>query len=112
MNDSWHSVSVILEHLHPDEDERPFNPSASSHETPMEVDHEVDVPPPASLVDVGSRAPMCKELLLKDWIVHRDRPRLIEMDQMLVTHFITILESTPKLFLERHRGNCRSRVSS
>ena len=37
------------------------------------------------MVDVGSRAPMCKELLLKDWIVHRDRPRPIEMDQMLDT---------------------------
>ena len=45
MKDSWHSVLGILEHLHPDKDERPFNPS--SHETPMEVDREVDVPPPA-----------------------------------------------------------------
>ena len=34
VTDSWHSVLGILEHLHPDEDERPFNPSASSHETP------------------------------------------------------------------------------
>ena len=51
------------------------------------------------MVDVGSRAPMvtvieetrkrstrinqtkeCKELLLKDWFVHRGRPRLIRMD--------------------------------
>ena len=45
--DSWHSVLGILGHVHPDEDERPFNPSASSHETPMEVDRGVDVPPPA-----------------------------------------------------------------
>ena len=46
----------ILEHLNPDEDERPPTPSASSHETPIdmentmsevEVDREVDVPPPA-----------------------------------------------------------------
>ena len=44
VKDSWHS---FLEHLHPDKDERPFNPSASGHETPMEVDREVDVPPPA-----------------------------------------------------------------
>ena len=53
----------------------------------------------SSLVDVGSRAPMitvfeetrerstrnnqtseCKESLLKDWFVHRGRPRLIRMD--------------------------------
>ena len=47
VKDSWHSVLGILEHLHPDEGERPFNPSASSHETPMEVDREGDVPPPA-----------------------------------------------------------------
>ena len=52
------------------------------------------------MVDVGSRAPMitvfeetrersnrnnqtaeCKESLLKDWFVHRGRPRLIRMDQ-------------------------------
>ena len=48
----------ILELLHPGEDERPSIPSASSHETPferenttseMEVDREVDVPPPALL---------------------------------------------------------------
>ena len=51
------------------------------------------------MVDVGSRAPMvtvfeetrersnrnnqtaeCKESLLKDWFVHRGRPRLIRMD--------------------------------
>ena len=49
VNDSWHSVSGILEYLHPDEDERPFNLSASSHETPIKIDHEVDVPPPALL---------------------------------------------------------------
>ena len=47
VKDSWHSVLSILEHWHLDEDERPFNPSASSHETMMEVDREVDVPPPA-----------------------------------------------------------------
>ena len=39
VKNSWHSVLGILEHLHPDEDERPKNPSA--------VDREVDVPPQA-----------------------------------------------------------------
>ena len=85
------------------------------------------------MVDVGSRAPMitvfegtrerstrnnqtseCKGSLLKDWFVHRGRPRLIRMGPdgcYISTHFITILESTPRSFLERHRGNCRSRVS-
>ena len=56
VRDSWHSVLGILEHLHPDEDERPPIPSSSSHESPiementtseMEVDRDVGVPPPA-----------------------------------------------------------------
>ena len=56
VRDSWHSVLGILEHLHPDEDERPPIPSSSSHESPiemgnttseMEVDRDVAVPPPA-----------------------------------------------------------------
>ena len=56
MKDSWHCVLGDLEHLHSNDDERPLIPSASSHETPiementtseMEVDREVNAPPPA-----------------------------------------------------------------
>ena len=56
MKDSWHSAWGILEHLHPVDDERPLRSSPSSRETPiemesapseMEVDREVDMPPPA-----------------------------------------------------------------
>ena len=73
VKDSWHAVLGILDHLHPDEDERPSNPSASSHETPMEVDREVDVPPPALpptalpppaplVVDAGPNSSVRKEI--------------------------------------------------
>ena len=82
MKNSWHSVLGILEHLHPDEDERPFNPSASSHETPMEVDREVDVPllalppsalpPPAPLFDAGP------DLLLSDTSLPRTKTFLVQ----------------------------------
>ena len=84
--DSWHSVFGSLEHLHPDEDERPPIPSASSHETPferenttseMKVDREVDVPPPALpppalpppaplVVDAGPNSSERKEIT--DWL--------------------------------------------
>ena len=68
VKDSWHSVLGLLEHLHLDEDERPFNPSASSHETPMEVDVLPPVlppsalPPPAPLVDAGPNSSERKEI--------------------------------------------------
>ena len=48
VKDSWHSVLGILEHLHPDEDERTPILSASSHETPMEVGRVVDASPNSS----------------------------------------------------------------
>ena len=91
------------------------------------------------MVDVGSRAPMvtvfeetrerstrnnqtkeCQESMLKDWFVHRERPRLIRMDpdgcymsnEMLDTLRHDLGESTPRSFLERHRGDCPSQVSS
>ena len=81
------------------------------------------------MVDVGSRAPMitvfeetrerssrsnqtleCKESLLKDWFVHRGRPRLIRMDPSGC--YMSNEASTPRSFLERHRVNCRLPVSS
>ena len=46
VKDRW-QFWAFWELLHPDEDERTPIPSASSHEPPMEVDREVDVPPPA-----------------------------------------------------------------
>ena len=101
MKDSWHSVWGILEHLHPDEDERPFNPSASSHETPMEVDREVDVPPPAlppsalpppaPLVDAGPNSSERKEITnwsqkIHQQIGHRDNRTLVRLLKQRVTH--------------------------
>ena len=53
----------ILEHLHPDDDERPLDPSASSWETPIvleaapsevDIDREADMPPPAPLAGEAS----------------------------------------------------------
>ena len=84
VKDSWHSVLGILEHLHPDEDERPSIPFASSDDTPfekenktseMEVDREVDVPPQAlpppalpppaqPVVDAGPNSSERKEIAI------------------------------------------------
>ena len=101
VKDSWHSVLGIVEHLHPDDDERPFNPSASSHETPMEVDHEVDVPPPAllpsalpppaPLVDAGPNSSERKEITnwlqkIHQQIGHRDNRTLVRLLKQRGTH--------------------------
>ena len=190
VKDSWNSALGLLEQLHPDDDERPFDPSASSGENPagldaapseMDIDRDVDMPPPEPpvveasptvserkeitsyenvpgaileidgmhwqhpvtgrharcqfMVDVGSRSPVvtvfeetrersnrnnqtteCKESLLKDWFVHRGRPRLIRMDPdgcYMSNEMLNTLRthSALKSYLEKHRGSCLSLVS-
>ena len=104
MRDSWHSVWGILEHLHPDDDERPPIPSASSHETPiementtseMEVDREVGVPPPAlppvtpRVVDASpnsSRNEITNRLPKIHQIGHRDNRTLVRLLKQRGTH--------------------------
>ena len=90
VRDSWHSVLGILEHLHPDENERTPIPFASSHETPMEVGREVDVPPPALLpsaplvVDASPNSSEQKEITnwlqkIHQQIGHRDNRTLVRL---------------------------------
>ena len=101
VKDRWVSVLGILEHLHPNEDERPLNPSASSHEAPMEVDREVDVPPPAlppsalpptaPLVDAGPNSSERKEITnwlqkIHQQIGHRDNRTLVRLLKQRGTH--------------------------
>ena len=109
VKDSWHSVSGIPEHFHPDEDERPFNPSASSHETPMEVDREVDVPPPslppaalpppAPLVDASPNSSERKEITnwlqkIHQQIGHRDNRTLVRLLKQRGTHPLVLKMAT------------------
>ena len=81
------------------------------------------------MVDIGPRGPMvivfqetrerstrnnqtseCKESLLKDWFVHRGRPRLIRMDPDVCYMSNEMLDT---LYHDLgHRGDCLSRVSS
>ena len=78
VKDSWHSVLGILEHLHPDEDERPFNPSASSHETPPALPPSA-LPPPAPLVDADPNSSERKEITNWLQIGHRDNRTLVRL---------------------------------
>ena len=87
-------------------------------------------------VNVSSRAPMvtvceetreqstrnsntteCKDSHLKDWRVHRGRPRLLEWIQTVAVRALTCstlcattVESTLRSSLEKHRGGCPSQV--
>ena len=104
MKDSWHSVLGILEHVHPDENERPSIPPASCRETPferenttseMDVDREVDVPPPAlpppalpppapPVVDAGPNSSEREEITnwlqkIHQQIGHRDNRTLVRL---------------------------------
>ena len=87
--------------MHLDEDERTPIPSASSHETPMEVDREVDVPPPAlppsalsppaPLVDAGPNSSERKEITnwsqkIHQQIGHRDNRTLVRLLKQRGTH--------------------------
>ena len=99
--DCWQFVVGILEHLHPDDDERPHDPSASSWDTPielnaaqpdMEIDHEDEAASPAPLV-VEASPTAFERRDITNWlqnvhrqIGHRDNRTLVRFLKQRGTH--------------------------
>ena len=98
---SWNSALGILEQLHPDDDERPFDPSASSGENPagldaapsdMDIVRDVDMPPPEPpVVEASPTASERKEITnwlrkIHQQIGHRDNRTLVILLKQRGTH--------------------------
>ena len=113
--DSWHSALGILQHLHPDNDERPRDPSASSWDRPigldaaqsvMEIDHVVEAAP--SVPPVVEASPTASERRgITNWLLkihrqirHRDNRKLVRLLKQRGTH--------PWLLKMAHEHRCSS----
>ena len=101
VRDSWNSALGILEQLHSDDDERPFDPSASSWENPagldaapseMDIDRDVDMPssePP--IVEASPTVSEREEITnwlqkIHQQIGHRDNRTLVRLSKQRGTH--------------------------